>query len=298
MFPGAFHQGNLHVLLHPSLAARQTLAPCMPAGLTGRPDRLLYPSRGLHHPGAGSLRDIDWISRSRNAAQAYSETKLHVTALALTLARTWPEVLSNAVDPGWVPAKMGGPAAAGGLQTGYLTQTWLAVSSDAAPTVSGGYQYRRQRQAPAPQARDPAFQDQLMDRLAALTGVALFERRGRVQPDPGRAPGPGVPGRRPPRCVTPGYARPRPQRSHAREPRRSKASSRGCAEAQVALRDRLSCQPPSPASWVCDCRPTIRAWPSLALDPSALDPVRGVRGRRSRPAQSARSPCPRFTGTR
>jgi len=39
--------------------------------------------------------------------------------------------------------------------------------------VSGGYWYHRQRQAPAAQARDPAFQDQLMDRLAALTGVAL-----------------------------------------------------------------------------------------------------------------------------
>ena len=57
---------------------------------------------------------------------------------------------------------------------GYVTQTWLAVSTDAAATVSGGYWYHRQRQAPAPQARDPAFQDQLMDRLAALTGVALF----------------------------------------------------------------------------------------------------------------------------
>jgi NAD(P)-dependent dehydrogenase (short-subunit alcohol dehydrogenase family) len=45
---------------------------------------------------------------------------------------------------------------------------------DAAATVSGGYWYHRQRQAPAPQARDPAFQDQLMDRLAALTGAALF----------------------------------------------------------------------------------------------------------------------------
>ena len=60
------------------------------------------------------------------------------------------------------------------LQMGYLTQTWLAVSNDAAATVSGGYWYHRQRQAPAAQARDPAFQDQLMDRLAALTGVALF----------------------------------------------------------------------------------------------------------------------------
>jgi hypothetical protein len=48
------------------------------------------------------------------------------------------------------------------------------VSNDPAATVSGGYWYHRQRHMPAPQARDPAFQDQLMDRLAALTGVALF----------------------------------------------------------------------------------------------------------------------------
>jgi hypothetical protein len=69
---------------------------------------------------------------------------------------------------------MGAPAATGDLQMGYLTQTWLAVSNDAATTASGGYWYHRQRQAPAAQARDPVFQDQLMDRLAALTGVALF----------------------------------------------------------------------------------------------------------------------------
>jgi hypothetical protein len=39
--------------------------------------------------------------------------------------------------------------------------------------VSGGYWYHRQRQAPAREAQDPAFQDQVMDRLAALTGIAL-----------------------------------------------------------------------------------------------------------------------------
>jgi hypothetical protein len=66
-----------------------------------------------------------------------------------TLARAWPEVLSNAVDPGWVPTKMGGPAATGALELGYLTQTWLAVSSGTAATVSGGYWYHRQRQEPA-----------------------------------------------------------------------------------------------------------------------------------------------------
>src|SRR6201994_2452585 len=159
---------------HATILAVNTLAPYMLTALIDRPDRLIYLSSGLHRAGAGSLRDIDWTSRRWNAAQAYSESKLHVIALALTLARVWPEVLSNAVDPGWVPTKMGGPAATGDLEMGYLTQTWLAVSNDAAATVSGGYWYHRQRQASAPQARDPAFQDQLMDRLAALTGVRLF----------------------------------------------------------------------------------------------------------------------------
>ncbi len=158
---------------HAKTLAVNTLAPYMLTALIDRPDRLIYLSSGMHHAGTGSLRDIDWTARRWNAAQAYSESKLHVTALALTLARVWPDVLSNAVDPGWVPTKMGGAAATDDLEMGHLTQTWLAVSNDAAATVSGGYWYHRQRQEPAPQARDPAFQDQLMDRLATLTGLAL-----------------------------------------------------------------------------------------------------------------------------
>jgi len=158
---------------HATTLAVNTLAPYLLTALIDRPDRLIYLSSGMHHGGAGSLRDIDWTERRWNAAKAYSESKLHVTAFALTLARAWPGVLSNAVDPGWVPTKMGGPGAPDDLEMGYLTQTWLAVSNDAAATVSGGYWYHRQRQAPASEARDPAFQDRLMDRLAALTGVAL-----------------------------------------------------------------------------------------------------------------------------
>jgi len=159
---------------HAKTLAVNTLAPYMLTALIDRPDRLIYLSSGMHHDGAGSLRDIDWTGRRWNAAQAYSESKLHVTALALALARAWPQVLSNAVNPGWVPTRMGGADATDDLEHGYRTQTWLAVSNDAAATVSGGYWYHRQRQTPAPEAGDPAFQDRLMDRLAALTGVALF----------------------------------------------------------------------------------------------------------------------------
>jgi NAD(P)-dependent dehydrogenase (short-subunit alcohol dehydrogenase family) len=158
---------------HAKTVAVNTLAPYLLTALIDRPDRLIYLSSGLHHAAAGSVGDIDWTGRGWNAALAYAESKLHVTALALALARAWPQVLSHAVDPGWVPTKMGGPAATDDLEQGYRTQTWLAVSNDAAATVSGGYWYHRQRQAPAPEAGDPAFQDQLIDRLATLTGVVL-----------------------------------------------------------------------------------------------------------------------------
>jgi NAD(P)-dependent dehydrogenase (short-subunit alcohol dehydrogenase family) len=159
---------------HAKTLAVNTLAPYLLTALIDRPDRLIYLSSGLHHAGAGSLWDIDWTRRRWNAAQAYAESKLHVTALALTLAHAWPDVLSNAVDPGWVPTKMGGTGATDDLEQGHRTQTWLAVSNDAAATVSGGYWYHRQPQTHAPEAGEPAFQDQLMDQLAALTGVALL----------------------------------------------------------------------------------------------------------------------------
>jgi len=41
-------------------------------------------------------------------------------------------VLSNAVDPGWVPTKMGGAGAPDDLEMGHLTQTWLATSDTGA----------------------------------------------------------------------------------------------------------------------------------------------------------------------
>jgi NAD(P)-dependent dehydrogenase (short-subunit alcohol dehydrogenase family) len=159
---------------HARTLAVNTLAPYLLTALIDRPDRLIYLSSGMQYAGAGSLRDIDWTARRWDASQAYSESKLQVTALALAVARAWPEVLSNVVDPGWVPTRMGGPAATGDLELGHLTQTWLAVSKDPAATVSGRYWYHRQPQEPPAEARDPAFQDQLMDRLAVLTGVALF----------------------------------------------------------------------------------------------------------------------------
>jgi NAD(P)-dependent dehydrogenase (short-subunit alcohol dehydrogenase family) len=158
---------------HAKTMAVNTLAPYILTALIRRPGRLVYLSSGMHRSGSASLQDIDWTERRWNASQAYSESKLHVAALAAAVARRWPEVLSNAVDPGWVPTKMGGAGAPDDLEMGHLTQTWLAVSDDPAAKTCGGYWYHRQQLPPAKEVTDPAFQDRLLDRLAKLTGVRL-----------------------------------------------------------------------------------------------------------------------------
>jgi NAD(P)-dependent dehydrogenase (short-subunit alcohol dehydrogenase family) len=159
---------------HPAILAVNALAPYILTALVERPTRLIYLSSGMHRGGAGSLRDMDWIERRWNSSQAYSDSKLYVTTLAFAVARCWPDVLSHAVDPGWVPTKMGGPGAPDDFDQGYLTQTWLAVSDDPDATVTGRYWHHRRPQAAAGQASDPRFQDQLSTKLAELTGVQLL----------------------------------------------------------------------------------------------------------------------------
>jgi NAD(P)-dependent dehydrogenase (short-subunit alcohol dehydrogenase family) len=159
---------------HAAILAVNTLAPYVLTAIIRRPDRLIYLSSGMHRGGASSLRDIDWVERRWDASQAYSDSKLYVTALAFAVARRWPDVLSNAVDPGWVPMKMGGPGAPDDLEKGHLTQTWLAVSNEAAATVSGCYWHHRRPEAAAREASNQHFQDQLSAKLAELTGVSLF----------------------------------------------------------------------------------------------------------------------------
>lgn len=153
--------------------AINTLAPYMLTALMERPARLVYLSSGLHRGGEGSLDDIDWTTRTWDAGRAYAETKLQVAALALALARRWPKTITSAVDPGWVRTKMGGRSAPVDLATGARTQAWLAASTDAAATVSGGYWHNLKRQEPVAEAADPKFQDHLLAKLKELTGVDL-----------------------------------------------------------------------------------------------------------------------------
>lgn len=159
---------------HAGTLAVNVLAPYLLTALIKCPARLVYLSSSMHRGCSGPLHDIDWTERRWDSGRAYSESKLYVTALAFAVARHWPNVLSNAVDPGWVPTRMGGTGAPDDLEMGHLTQTWLAVSNDPAATISGGYWYHRQRQVPDDDVSDTGFQDDLVDKLGNLTGVSLF----------------------------------------------------------------------------------------------------------------------------
>ncbi len=146
------------------------VAPYLLTALLPLPRRLIYLSSGSHFGGHPSLDGVDW---SGHSSGSYSDSKLFVTAFAAALARLHPEVLSNAVDPGWVPTRMGGAGAPDDLELGYRTQEWLAVSNEPEAMTIGGYWYHRMRQEPHHSVTDTTFQDRLLKALANETGVAL-----------------------------------------------------------------------------------------------------------------------------
>ena len=104
------------------------VAPYLLTALIDRPQRLVYLSSGMHYGGRVDLAGLDWSGQRRTGS--YSDSKLFVTTLAIAVARVWPDVYSNAVDPGWVPTNMGGPGAPDNLRLGHLTQEWLATSDE------------------------------------------------------------------------------------------------------------------------------------------------------------------------
>jgi NAD(P)-dependent dehydrogenase (short-subunit alcohol dehydrogenase family) len=157
----------------PQVFAVNTLAPYILTALIEKPKRLVYLSSLLHREADASLEDLTWTERPWHGTDAYAESKLHEVLLAFAVARRWPDVLSNALEPGWVPTKMGGPAAPDDMDQAHRTQAWLAVSDDPEARVSGQYFYHLKQRAPDPAARDPARQDALVAACQRLSGIAL-----------------------------------------------------------------------------------------------------------------------------
>src|SRR6516164_10893503 len=157
----------------PHVFAVNTLAPYILTALIRRPRHLVYLSSGLHQRGDASLKDLAWEHRPWQGQQAYSDTKLHNVLLAFAVARRWPDVLSNALEPGWVPTKMGGPQAPDDLDAGHRTQVWLAASDDPAAMVTGEYFYHLRLRRPNPASRDMEQQEKLLDACKSFSGVDL-----------------------------------------------------------------------------------------------------------------------------
>jgi len=157
----------------PSVFAVNTLAPYILTMRIHRPRRLVYLSSGMHRGAAVNLTDLTWRTRHWNGSSAYAESKLHDVILAFAVARMWPEVLSNALEPGWVPTKMGGPGAPDDMDAAPRTQVWLATSDDAQALVSGQYFYHLQRRSAHPAASDPDVQRRLLAACAQISGVPI-----------------------------------------------------------------------------------------------------------------------------
>jgi NAD(P)-dependent dehydrogenase (short-subunit alcohol dehydrogenase family) len=158
----------------PHVFAINTLAPYILTALTRRPKRLVYLSSALHQRGDASLKDLTWENRPWQGTPAYSDSKLHDVLLAFAVARHWPDVLSNALEPGWVPTKMGGQQAPDDLDQGHRTQVWLVTSDDPAAMVTGEYFFHLRRRTPNPASRDVERQEKLLDACKRLSGVDLL----------------------------------------------------------------------------------------------------------------------------
>jgi NAD(P)-dependent dehydrogenase (short-subunit alcohol dehydrogenase family) len=163
-FDSVIHNAGVYQSSAKEILMVNTLAPYILTCLIERPRRLIYLSSGMHLGGSVKLKSLD-------TSVTYSDSKLHVLMLCMAVARKWPGVFANAVDPGWVPTKMGGPGAPDDLKKGYETQAWLAVSSDKRAKVSGRYFHHEKETRYNPEANDVKLQERFLSSCEEITGV-------------------------------------------------------------------------------------------------------------------------------
>ncbi len=166
-FDAVIHNAGVYQAPPMEIFMVNTIAPYILTCLIQKPKRLIYLSSGMHLQGRANLesfkQDIPRIS--------YSDSKLYVTMLCMAAARKWSGVFANAVDPGWVPTKMGGQGAPDDLQKGYETQTWLAVSNDSRAKISGRYFHHLIERRYNPQASDVMLQERFLSLCRDITGI-------------------------------------------------------------------------------------------------------------------------------
>jgi NAD(P)-dependent dehydrogenase (short-subunit alcohol dehydrogenase family) len=166
-FDAVIHNAGVYRVPPNQIFAVNTLAPYILTCLIQKPKRLIYLGSGMHLQGHPSLDNFT----SNTSRINYSDSKLHVLMLSMAVARKWLDVYSNAVDPGWVPTKMGGHGAPDNLQKGYETQVWLAVSDEDKAKVSGRYFHHKRETSYNPEASDVKVQEKFFKLCEGITGV-------------------------------------------------------------------------------------------------------------------------------
>ncbi len=154
----------------PEVFVVNSLAPYILTSLVHKPKRLIYLSSGMHVQGSPGLDNLQ-VGTNRNIS--YADTKLHDLILSMAVARKWTDVYANAVNPGWVPTKMGGAGAPDDLEKGFQTQVWLAASNDPGASVSGCYFHHKKQAHYLEAAGDSGVQDKFLDVCEQITGVAF-----------------------------------------------------------------------------------------------------------------------------
>ena len=159
---------NAGVYSGPAVMPVNVVAPYLLTALLPRPGRLVWLSSGSHFGGRASVDGVHWDG---TRAGSYSDSKLFVTTLAAAVARLWPEVPSNAVDPGWVPTRMGGPGAPDDL--GRPRSRHPGVAGDQRRRAGSHHRWLLVPPAAAraaPAVHDTGFQDRLLAVLAPRAG--------------------------------------------------------------------------------------------------------------------------------
>jgi len=168
-FDAVIHNAAVYQASGEEIFSVNVLAPYILTCLIEKPERLIYMSSDMHeggHPKFDSLKtDRGQIS--------YSDSKLYVLMLCKAVARKWPKVYANALNPGWVPTKMGGAGAPDDLQKGYKTQVWLATSNDERAKVSGRYFFHKKVTRYNPYADDVELQERFISLCKEITGISL-----------------------------------------------------------------------------------------------------------------------------
>jgi len=166
-FDAVIHNAGVYQVPGKQIYAVNTIAPYILTCLIKKPKRLIYLSSGMHRGGRLNLESL------KSGSISYSDSKLHVLLLCKAVARKWPTVYANAVDPGWVPTRMGGSGAPDDLQKGYETQVWLAVSNDEKVKVSGRYFFHQQERRFNSEADAVEVQEKFMDVCKEITGISF-----------------------------------------------------------------------------------------------------------------------------